>query len=84
MQEKEGLKPSCCYMDTYGIHFADKNIELILQVCQEVPKKCLRFLEVKIKGQGKVVKQAIVSWLFTLSQAEIGRKLIVSSYDIPK
>ena len=63
--------------------FTDKNIELILQV-EDVPKKCVRFLEVKIKGQGKILKHAIINWLFTLSQVEIGRKLIVSTYDIPK
>ena len=63
--------------------FPDKNIEIMLQL-EELPKKCIRFLEVKIKGQGKIVKHTIVNWLFNLSAVEIGRKLIVATYDIPK
>jgi len=63
--------------------FPDKNTEVFLHV-EELGPQCMRFLSVTLKGQGRVVQQAVTHCLFSLSQTEVGRKEIVAVFDVPQ
>lgn len=71
------------FLFVFFLHILEKSTELILQT-EGLPSYCIRFLDVKMKGQGKILKVAIVDFLFTLSQIEIGQRTTVEKFDIPK
>ncbi|XP_052806639.1 tetratricopeptide repeat protein 12-like [Mya arenaria] len=61
----------------------DKNTEMFLQT-EGLGTSCLKFLGITMKGQGRILQQAITHCLFSLSQSDIGRKNLVELFDIPK
>lgn len=66
-----------------SIFLSETNQQLLI-TSNGFPTKFLRFLEVKIKGNGKVLKSACVNFLYTVTMTELGRSTIILTFNMPK
>lgn len=48
------------------------------------PNKFLRFLEVKIKGQGKILKSSCINFLHTVTMTELGRSTVILTFNMTR
>ena len=49
-----------------------------------LPEKLLRFMEVKIKGQGRILKASCLELIHTATLTEIGRATVIQKFDLSK
>ncbi|KAJ8316039.1 hypothetical protein KUTeg_006053 [Tegillarca granosa] len=61
----------------------DANQVAMLKV-EGLADKILKFLEVKLKGQGRRLKVSCVNLLYTVSMTDVGRSTIVATFDVPR
>ncbi|XP_022329619.2 tetratricopeptide repeat protein 12-like [Crassostrea virginica] len=61
----------------------EKNQELLLNT-EGLPEKIMRFVEVKIKGAGRVLKSSCVKLLHTVTISAVGRSLVLQKFDITR
>lgn len=48
------------------------------------PNKFLRFLEVKIKGQGKLLRSSCINFLHTVTMTELGRSTVILTFNMTR
>ncbi|KAK3107524.1 hypothetical protein FSP39_016660 [Pinctada imbricata] len=61
----------------------ETNQEILMQT-DGLPEKLLRFMEVKLKGQGRLVKASCLELIHTVTLTEIGRTLVIQKFDLSK
>lgn len=61
----------------------EKNQEVLL-LTEGLPEKLMRFMEVKIKGPGRVLKSSCVKILHTVTISVVGRSMVLQRFDIPR
>lgn len=82
-KEELDMLTSAFEMYTEACRDNEKNTEVLIKT-PGFASWCCRYLEVTMKGQGRLLKCSILNCLYTMSQSDIGQKLIIEAFDIPK
>ncbi|XP_062595259.1 tetratricopeptide repeat protein 12-like [Saccostrea cucullata] len=81
-EELDMLNSGLC-MFSLACEDNEKNQEVFLCI-EGMPDKLMRFMEVKMKGLGRVLKSSCVKILHTVTISVIGRSLVFQKFDISR